>query len=91
MIPHSNCRWDLWLLSIWVYIKNEYYAFGMVAMFMRLLKTSGHSKVFLNRSLEALWLLTIVLVPLAFIDNGFFVSEAAIGYLEVPKVVLLRC
>lgn len=44
----------------------------------------------INRSLEALWLLTVVLVPLAFLDRDYLVSEAVIAYVEVPKVALLR-
>ena len=43
-----------------------------------------------NRALEALWLLTVLLVPLAFLDRGYSVSEAVIAYVEVPKVTLLR-
>ena len=44
----------------------------------------------INRSLEALWLLTIVLVPLAYLDRDFIRSEAVISYVEVPKLALLR-
>ena len=44
----------------------------------------------INRALEALWLLLVVLVPLTFIDRDYAVSEAVIAYLEVPKVALLR-
>jgi len=44
----------------------------------------------INRALEALWLLTVVLVPLAFIDPDFFRSEAVISFVEVPKIALLR-
>lgn len=40
--------------------------------------------------MEGLWLLTIVLVPLVFLDRNFIHSEAAIAYLEVPKIALLR-
>ncbi len=40
--------------------------------------------------MEALWLLSIVLVPLAFLDRDYLQSEAAISYVEVPKVALLR-
>lgn len=46
--------------------------------------------LWLNRSIEGLWLLTVVLVPLAFLDRGLIYSEAAIAYLEVPKIALLR-
>ena len=44
----------------------------------------------INRSLECLWLLTVILVPLAFVKQGDLISAAAIGYLEVPKVAVLR-
>ena len=44
----------------------------------------------LGRGLESLWLLAAVLVPLAFIDPDYAVSEAVIAYVEVPKVALLR-
>jgi len=46
--------------------------------------------LWINRSLEALWLLTVVSVPLAFLDRDYLVSEAVIAYVEVPKVGLLR-
>ena len=51
--------------------------------------------LWINRSIEALWLLTVVLVPLAFLgrsegQNFYAVSEAVIGYVEVPKIALLR-
>jgi len=46
--------------------------------------------LWINRGLEALWLLTVILVPLAFLDRGYAVSEAVIAYVEVPKVALLR-
>jgi tetratricopeptide (TPR) repeat protein len=44
----------------------------------------------INRSLELLWLLTVVLVPLVFLDPDSFLSEAVIAYVEVPKIALLR-
>ena len=44
----------------------------------------------INRALEALWLLTVVLVPLIFFDPDFAFSEAVISYVEVPKIALLR-
>ena len=46
--------------------------------------------LWLSRSLEALWLLTVVLVPLAFLNRDYLLTEAVIGYVEVPKVTLLR-
>ncbi len=44
----------------------------------------------INRGLEFLWLLTVVLVPLAFVERGDLISASAIAYLEVPKIALLR-
>ncbi|PKB84264.1 MAG: hypothetical protein BZY88_00630 [SAR202 cluster bacterium Io17-Chloro-G9] len=46
--------------------------------------------VWINRALETLWLLTVVLVPLAFLDRDYVRSEAVISYVEVPKIALLR-
>ena len=43
-----------------------------------------------NVCLESLWLLAIVLVPMAFIDQSSFHGEAIISYIEVPKIALLR-
>jgi len=40
--------------------------------------------------MECLWLLTVVLVPLAFVTRGDLSSAASIAYLEVPKIALLR-
>jgi tetratricopeptide (TPR) repeat protein len=37
-----------------------------------------------------LWLLAILLVPLVFFGREYAKSEAVIGYVEVPKVALLR-
>lgn len=41
--------------------------------------------------LEVLWLSTIFLVPLVYVGEYVFVSEAEIAYVEVPKVTALRC
>jgi tetratricopeptide (TPR) repeat protein len=46
--------------------------------------------LWINRGLELLWLLTVVLVPLVFLDPDSFLSEAVIAYVEVPKIALLR-
>lgn len=46
--------------------------------------------LWIGRCLEGLWLLTVVLVPVAFLDRDYLVSEAVIAYVEVPKVALLR-
>ena len=37
-----------------------------------------------------MWLLAVVLLPLAFVSSGELVSASAIAYLEVPKIALLR-
>ena len=59
-----------------------------------ILTPSYHTKstlvIWTNRGLEALWLLTIVLVPLVFVPRGYVLSEATIDFLELPKVALLR-
>ena len=52
--------------------------------------TASTIVVWINRALEALWLLTVVLVPLAFLDRDYARSEAVIAYVEVPKIALLR-
>ena len=44
----------------------------------------------LNWGIEALWISAVVLVPLAFLDRQYSISEAVIAYVEVPKVTLLR-
>ena len=42
----------------------------------------------LDRGMEVLWLLTVLLVPLVFLDRDYAKSEAVTGYVEVPKVAL---
>lgn len=44
----------------------------------------------LNKIIEALWLLTVVLVPLAFLDQDHIFSEAEIAFVEIPKIAILR-
>ena len=51
---------------------------------------SATSLLWINRSLEAMWLLSVLLVPLAFLSPGYVLSEAIIAYVEVPKIALLR-
>ena len=34
--------------------------------------------------------MAVVLIPLAFVPPGTFITEAAIGNFEVPKVIILR-
>ena len=48
------------------------------------------ASLWVNRGLEALWLIAVVLVPIAFLDRDQILSEAVIGYVEIPKVALLR-
>ena len=45
---------------------------------------------YVGRSLEVLWLLTLVMVPLIFVPTDFILSEAVNAYVEVPKTVALR-
>ena len=37
-----------------------------------------------------MWLLTLILVPLAFLSPTYVLSEAVIAYVEVPKIAVLR-
>ena len=46
--------------------------------------------IWINHCLEGLWILAILLVPIAFLDRDYVVSEAAISYIEVPKIALLK-
>mgnify|MGYP000359639499 FL=1 len=50
---------------------------------------TGEPRVWLDRGMEALWLLAVFLVPLAYLDPDYAKSEAIIGYLEVPKMIAL--
>ena len=40
--------------------------------------------------MEALWLVTVVLVPVAFLDPDYVFSEAVIAFVEIPKIAILR-
>lgn len=44
----------------------------------------------INRGLEALWLMAVILVPIVFLDRTYAVSEAQLSFVEVPKVAVLR-
>ena len=46
--------------------------------------------LWINRGQEFLWLLTLVAVPLAFVDRESFLSELELAYVDVPKTVLFR-
>ncbi|MQF66935.1 tetratricopeptide repeat protein [SAR202 cluster bacterium AD-802-F09_MRT_200m] len=42
------------------------------------------------RAMEILWIMSVFLVPLVFLGREFVISEAVIGYVELPKITLLR-
>jgi O-antigen ligase len=66
---------------------------GVMATSSRSLHSSSANAIaqrWLDRGIEALWLLTVVFVPLVFLSPDYAKSEAVIGYLEVPKLALLR-
>lgn len=44
----------------------------------------------INSGIEILWLLAVLLVPLAFLDRQYAISAAVIASVEVPKIALLR-
>ena len=44
----------------------------------------------INRALESLWLVTVVLVPLAFLGRNYGEWSSIIGSFELPKIVTLR-
>ena len=44
----------------------------------------------IHRSLEALWLAAVFLVPLAFLSRSDILSSPVIVFIEVPKVAILR-
>ena len=46
--------------------------------------------LWINRSLEALWLLAVFLVPLIFLGRDFGTWSPVLGSFELPKIVLLR-
>ena len=51
---------------------------------------SRELRIWLDRGMEFLWLLTVFLVPLTFFDRDHAKSVTIIAYVEVPKVALLR-
>ena len=53
-------------------------------------RTTASLTVWINRGLESIWLLVVFLTPLAYLDQTYAISEASIGYVEVPKIALLR-
>ena len=52
--------------------------------------TSANVVLWANRGLETLWLLAVVLVPLAFLGRDFGEWSSVIGSFELPKIVILR-
>jgi len=52
--------------------------------------TGAHLLPWISRGLETLWLLSVILIPLAYVNQDYLSSEALIAYVEVPKVALLR-
>ena len=52
--------------------------------------SSSTATLWINRGLELLWLLAVVLVPLVFLDRDHIVSELELAYVDVPKTALLR-
>ena len=46
--------------------------------------------VWINRAMESLWILTLVLVPLAFLGREYGEWSSAIGSYELPKITILR-
>ena len=53
-------------------------------------KATANATRWIHSGLECLWLLTLVAVPLAFVDREAFLSESELAYVDVPKTVLLR-
>ena len=46
--------------------------------------------LWIHRAIEGLWLLTVILVPLAFLGREFGELSSVIGSFELPKIALLR-
>lgn len=53
-------------------------------------ETTENLLLWIRRCLEALWLLTIIMVPLAFFGRDSLVSESELAYVDLPKTGLLR-
>ena len=51
---------------------------------------TSQSQAWINRAIEILWLVAVLLLPLAFFGQDYAKSEAVIAYVEVPKVAVLR-
>ena len=52
--------------------------------------TTDNLILWINRGLEALWLLTVILVPLAFLGRSYGEWSSIIGSYELPKITVLR-
>ena len=53
-------------------------------------QTSERAVIWIRRSLEVLWILSVVMVPLAFVPRGELLGASQIAYLEIPKIALLK-
>ena len=53
-------------------------------------EAAGNAIRWSNRGLEFLWLLTLIAVPLAFIDRDYVSSELKLAYVDLPKTTVLR-
>ena len=53
-------------------------------------QTSEQAVIWIRRSLEVLWILSVVMVPLAFVPRGELLGVSQIAYLEIPKIALLK-
>jgi len=51
---------------------------------------TSQSQAWINRAIELLWLVAVLLLPLAFFGQDCAQSEVVIAYVEVPKVAVLR-
>ena len=40
--------------------------------------------------LEILWVVAVILVPLAFFSRGYVLSESELDFVDLPKIALLR-
>ena len=52
--------------------------------------STDSAPLWINRALESLWLLTVVLVPLAFLGREYGEWSSVVGSYELPKIAFLR-
>ena len=43
-----------------------------------------------SHALEVVWLLAVFLVPLAFLDRDYLISETELAFVDLPKIALFR-